>query len=54
MLVAGIKKCLPLFRTITHAKLTEGEIGSLPEGTHIYESVGRMFVASTKSESTSH
>lgn len=37
-----------LKRTITHSGLTEQEIGTLPEETRLYESVGRMFVLSDK------
>jgi prefoldin subunit 1 len=33
-------------RQIAHAMLTDQEIGSLPEGTKVYESVGRMFIRS--------
>ncbi len=38
-----------LKRTITHASLTENEIVGLPDETRVYESVGRMFILSTKS-----
>lgn len=37
-----------LKRTITHSGLTEHEIGTLPEETRVYESVGRMFILSDK------
>ena len=33
-----------LKRTITHSQLTAQEIGSLPDQTPVYESVGRMFL----------
>eukprot|EP00088_Acartia_fossae_P018657 TRINITY_DN2077_c0_g1_i1.p1 TRINITY_DN2077_c0_g1~~TRINITY_DN2077_c0_g1_i1.p1 ORF type:complete len:124 (-),score=27.29 TRINITY_DN2077_c0_g1_i1:187-558(-) len=33
-------------RQIAHAMLTDQEIGALPEGTKVYESVGRMFLLS--------
>jgi prefoldin subunit 1 len=33
-------------RQIAHAQLTDQEIGGLPEGTKVYESVGRMFLLS--------
>ena len=39
-----------LKRTITHAGLTEQEIAALPEQTPVYESVGRMFILSSKPE----
>merc|ERR1719288_219826 len=42
-----------LKRTITHAGLTEQEIGSLPDETRVYESVGRMFILSDKPAVTS-
>nr|ALS04453.1 prefoldin subunit 1 [Acartia pacifica] len=35
-----------LKRQIAHAMLTDQEIGALPEGTKVYESVGRMFLLS--------
>ena len=31
-----------LKRQITHSRLVEGELGTLPEGTRTYEGVGRM------------
>jgi prefoldin subunit 1 len=37
-----------LKRNITHAGLTESEIGTLPDETRVYESVGRMFILSDK------
>jgi prefoldin subunit 1 len=39
-------------RTITHSELTGGEIKNLPEETRLYESVGRMFILSSRSEVT--
>ena len=39
-----------LKRTITHSQLTAQEIGSLPDQTPVYESVGRMFLLSTKDD----
>jgi len=39
-----------LKRTITHSQLTAQEIGSLPDQTPVYESVGRMFLLSTKED----
>jgi len=42
-----------LKRTITHAGLTEQEIGNLPDETRVYESVGRMFILSDKPAVTS-
>ena len=39
-----------LKRTMTHAGLTEQEIAGLPEETPVYESVGRMFILSSKPE----
>ena len=33
-------------RQVAHAMLTDQEIGALPEGTKVYESVGRMFILS--------
>eukprot|EP00090_Calanus_glacialis_P006088 TRINITY_DN1477_c0_g1_i1.p1 TRINITY_DN1477_c0_g1~~TRINITY_DN1477_c0_g1_i1.p1 ORF type:complete len:123 (-),score=52.54 TRINITY_DN1477_c0_g1_i1:215-583(-) len=33
-------------RSITHATLTDTEIGQLPQGTKVYESAGRMFLLS--------
>ena len=39
-----------LKRSITHASLTEAEIASLPDQTRVYESVGRMFMLSTKDD----
>jgi chaperonin cofactor prefoldin len=37
-------------RTITHSELTGGEIKTFPEETRLYESVGRMFILSSRSE----
>ncbi len=31
-------------RSITHAELTEAEVRAMPQGTRMYNSVGRMFV----------
>jgi len=31
-------------RSITHASLTQAEVQAVPEGTRMYDSVGRMFV----------
>ena len=42
-----------LKRSITHTELTSGELRSLPENTRLYESVGRMFILSSRSEVTS-
>merc|ERR1711971_1492858 len=39
-------------RSITHTELTGAEIKSLPEETRLYESVGRMFMLSSRSEIT--
>ena len=39
-----------LKRTITHSQLTAQEIGSLPDQTPVYESVGRMFLLSNKDD----
>ena len=39
-----------LKRTITHSQLTAQEIDSLPDQTPVYESVGRMFLLSTKED----
>ncbi len=39
-----------LKRQITHSELTEGEIKGLGDETRVYDSVGRMFMLSTKSE----
>merc|ERR1712244_74454 len=36
----------------THTELTGAEIKSLPEETRLYESVGRMFMLSTRAEIT--
>lgn len=33
-----------LTRNITHAKLTDQELSTLPEGTRTYQSIGRMFM----------
>ena len=41
-----------LKRSITHTELTSGELRSLPENTRLYESVGRMFILSSRSEVT--
>ena len=41
-----------LKRTSTHAGLTEQEIAALPEETRLYESVGRMFLLSSRPEVT--
>ena len=38
-------------RSITHAELTEAEVKSMPEGTRLYNSVGRMFVLAPLGES---
>ena len=38
--------------SITHTDLTGAEIKSLPEETRLYESVGRMFMLSSRSEIT--
>lgn len=35
-----------LKRQVAHSMLTDTEIGSLPEGTKVYESAGRMFMLS--------
>jgi len=35
---------MQLRRNITHAKLTDQELASLPPDTRTYESIGRMFV----------
>jgi chaperonin cofactor prefoldin len=48
-LVVLFLKIENLKRTITHASLTENEIVGLPDETRVYESVGRMFILSTKS-----
>lgn len=37
-------------RSMTHAQLTDQEIGALPEDAKLYESVGRMFIISSKEE----
>ena len=37
-----------LFQIFYTLGLTEGEIGTLPDETRIYESVGRMFILSDK------
>ena len=37
-------------RSITHAELTEAEVRSMPEGTRLYNSVGRMFVLASMGE----
>ena len=39
-------------RSITHTELIGAEIKSLPEETRLYESVGRMFMLSTRAEIT--
>lgn len=39
-----------LKRTITHSELTEAEIKALPQETRVYESVGRMFLLSSRPE----
>merc|ERR1712062_97427 len=39
-------------RSIKHTELTVDEIKSLPEETRLYESVGRMFMLSTRSDIT--
>ena len=39
-----------LKRTITHSQLTAQEIDSLPDQTPVYESVGRMFLLSSKED----
>ena len=41
-----------LKRSITHTELTSSELKSLPENTRLYESVGRMFILSSRSEVT--
>merc|ERR1711997_528685 len=41
-----------LKRSITHTELTGAELKNLPEETRLYESVGRMFLLSSKSEIT--
>ena len=42
-----------LKRSITHTELTSTELKSLPESTRLYESVGRMFILSSRSEVSS-
>merc|ERR1739844_134969 len=39
-------------RSITHTELTGAELKSLPEETRLYESVGRMFMLSSRAEIT--
>ncbi|CAI8048955.1 Prefoldin subunit 1 [Geodia barretti] len=39
-----------LQRSITHSQLTCKEITEFPEGTPLYQSVGRMFLLATKEE----
>ena len=41
-----------LKRTLTHSGLTVHEIEALPAETRVYESVGRMFILSSRSEVT--
>ena len=41
-----------LKRSITHTELTSTELKSLPENTRLYESVGRMFILSSRPEVT--
>lgn len=39
-----------LKRSITHTELTSAELKGLPENTRLYESCGRMFMLSSKSD----
>ena len=39
-----------LKRSITHTELTGAELKNLPEETRLYESVGRMFMLSSRSD----
>lgn len=39
-----------LKRSIVHTELTEAELKTLPEETRLYQSVGRMFLLSSKTD----